>query len=110
MELLPNEQMASDLVERIGLDRAYRLLDKITNRFDRRYKRVCDASFNPIDRGAVRVTPIELELTFILKLGIGINDTYNTPAAAAARVKARLEERKAKRLAKRQQNQSALSH
>ncbi len=88
-EMLPIEKEASEFVNRIGLDRAYRLLDKLTRRFDRRYARVCKASFAPINREWVRSTRFELDLTYRLKLGIQINDDYFTPHAAQKRIIAR---------------------
>ena len=75
-ELLPTEQEASAFVSRIGLDCAYRLLDKLARRFDRRYALACKQSFAPINREWVRSTPFELDLTYRLKLGIQINDDY----------------------------------
>lgn len=98
-DLLPSEQEASDFVSRIGLDRAYRLLEKLTRRFDRRYARACAESFAPINREWVRSTPFELELSHRLKIGIALNDDYFTPHAAHQRIIARrLAQKEARKL------------
>lgn len=94
MSLLPDEQKASCFVMQIGLARAYRLLDKITNRIERRYKRVSEKCFTQFDRGSVRLTSFEVDMIHCLKLGIQINDLSNTPAAARQRNLARRKARK----------------
>ncbi|MDK9793768.1 hypothetical protein [Vibrio sp. D431a] len=104
-ELYPSEKEASDFVARIGLERAYRLLDKLSRRFDRRYKRACEQCFAPINREWVRSTPFELDLNHRLKLGIQINDDYFTPEAARKRIIARRLAQKEARKLKQQEQQ-----
>lgn len=96
MELLPREKLASDFVEKIGLPRANRLLTMLSKRFDRRYKKMCSNSFSHVNPESVRQTSLEIQLTYDLKIGISINDTYNTPEAARNRTKARIEKRNAR--------------
>ncbi|UKA04745.1 hypothetical protein [Photobacterium damselae] len=85
IDLLPSEQIASDFVQRIGLQRAYRVLDKLSQRFNRRYRKACEKCFVSIDQSWVRETPFERKLTHKLKIGITLNDDYNTPYAARQR-------------------------
>lgn len=99
-ELLPSEKEASEFVENIGLERAYRILEKLSKRFDRRYIKACNAAFSPINREWVRRTELELNLSHKLRIGITINDVSNTPAKAKERILARIQARNAKRMAK----------
>lgn len=96
MDLLPAEQAASDFVSKIGLPRAYQLINKLAKRFDRRYDRACKAAFTPINREWIRQTPFELELMHRLQIGVRINDDYFTPHAAKERILKRIAARKAK--------------
>ncbi|MGR5368484.1 hypothetical protein [Photobacterium damselae] len=98
-DLLPCEQEAADFVRRIGLERAYRLLNKLTQRFDRRYARACAKCFAPINRDWVRSTPLELELSHRIKIGISIVDDFFSPYAAHQRIIARrLAQKEARKL------------
>ncbi|ELP5729231.1 hypothetical protein QTV44_002497 [Vibrio vulnificus] len=99
IDLLPSEQDASDFVHRIGLERAYSLLAKLAQRFDRRYACACQQSFTPINREWVRSTPFELSLSYRLQIGIRLNDNYFTPYAAHQRIIARrLAQKEARKL------------
>ncbi|EHY9845628.1 MULTISPECIES: hypothetical protein [Vibrio] len=100
MDLLPSEQEASEFVERIGLERAYRIYKKLAVRFDRRYLKACQASFVPINREWVRSTPFELSLSHRLLIGITINDRSNDPDKAKERIRARIQARNARRKAR----------
>lgn len=98
-DLPPCEQEAADFVRRIGLERAYRILDKLTQRFDRRYARACAECFAPINREWIRSTPLELDLSHRIKIGISIVDDYFTPYAAHQRIIARrLAQKEARKL------------
>ena len=100
-DLLPSEQEAKDLVVRIGQQRADRILSALTRRFDRRYNKACDASMVPINPEWIYRSELEVNLTFKLKMGLQLTDDYNTPCAAKLRIKKRLEERQARRAARR---------
>lgn len=93
--LLPNEQFAAEFVTNIGIDRAQNLLSKITERFERRYKKACNNSFSPVERGAIRVTEFEVELTHRIRIGLMLCDDSNNPEAARQRI---LERRLQRRL------------
>lgn len=100
-KLLPNEQEAKDFVLRIGQQRAERILNAIYRRFDRRYNKACDDNNMPINAEWIYKTELEVNLSFKLKMGLQLTDDYNTPWAAKLRIQKRLEERKAKREARR---------
>lgn len=93
MKLLPKEQEAKDFVAKIGLERASRILSAITRRFDRRFKKACEVCVTPINPEWVPSTKLEISLTYRLKMGMQLLDTYNTPAAAKARIRARIQAR-----------------
>lgn len=95
--LLPNEKSAAEFVTNIGINRAKNLLGKITDRFERRYKKACNQSFSPVDRGSIRVTPFESDLTHRIRIGLMICDGSNSPDAARQRI---LERRQQRRLAR----------
>lgn len=101
MEILASEQKAADLVNRIGLARANRILDAIIRRFNRRYQKACDAGGVPVNPEWIRRTPLERELEYQLKIGTSLVDDYFTPEAARARILARIAQRKAQQKAKR---------
>lgn len=99
-DLLPIEQEAKDFVLRIGDQRAIRILNAICRRFDRRYNKACSANNVPINREWIYKTDLEVSLTYKIKLGLKLNDDYNTPQAAKQRILKRIAERKARREAK----------
>ncbi|EJL6679596.1 hypothetical protein NMS42_002271 [Vibrio cholerae] len=102
LDLLPSEREAALFVCKIGIDRARELIDKITRRITRRYEACWQANNHlPINREWIRQTPLEVELMHRLKIGICIVDRSNSPWAAHQRILARIAERNAKRLAKR---------
>lgn len=94
MDLLPNEKAAVEYVRKIGLDRAYRVINAIGNRIDRRYNAAADLAPFPINPEWIRKTPLERELMFRLQIGAKLLDNYFTPLAAKDRIKKRLAERK----------------
>ncbi|EOW9160953.1 hypothetical protein [Vibrio cholerae] len=101
-DLSPSEREAALFVCKIGIDRARELIDKITRRIDRRLDACWKANNHlPINREWIRQTPLEVELMHRLKIGICIVDQSNSPWAAHQRILARIAERNAKRLAKR---------
>ncbi|MCY9864971.1 hypothetical protein OTK49_20865 [Vibrio coralliirubri] len=83
--LLPNEIIAAEFVTKIGITRAHALLNKIAERFDRRYKKACANSFSTVDRGSIRVTAIESELMHRVRIGLMICDNSDSPEAARQR-------------------------
>jgi hypothetical protein len=93
--LLPNEQKAKDLVLRVGQQRACRILNALTRRFERRYNKACDESMSPVNPEWIYKTELEVNLTFDLKIGLQLTDAFNTPKAAKERIAKRLEARKA---------------
>ncbi|ELO1828395.1 hypothetical protein QXB71_003651 [Vibrio cholerae] len=101
-DLLPSEREAALFVCKIGIDRARKIVDKIKRRIDRRLDACWKANNHlPINREWIRQTPLEVELMHRLKIGICIVDQSNSPWAAHQRILARIAERNAKRLAKR---------
>lgn len=102
--LLPNEQKAKDFVNTIGTERAERILNAICRRLDRRYERACNQSMVPFDRDHMRRTSLEVSLLWELKTGLMLNDTYNTPQAAKARILKRIAARKERRQARYEQS------
>ncbi|OUX87090.1 MAG: hypothetical protein CBB95_09690 [Alteromonas sp. TMED35] len=104
--LLPSEQAAKDFVSRIGVSRASVLLDKLTKRFDRRFEKAAIAASVPINREWVRRTPFEVDLTHTLQMGLTLLDDYNTPAAARARIEARIKARHERRAIRLSNNAS----
>ena len=102
LDLMPSEQMAADFVSKIGIERAQRILDAICRRFDRRYQKACDKNpLVPINPEWVRNTPLELDLTHRIKMGLTILDDYNTPYAAHQRILTRIAKRNADRAARK---------
>lgn len=102
LDLMPSEQMAVDFVSKIGIERAQRILDAICRRFNRRYQKACDENpLVPINPEWVRNTPLELDLTHRIKMGLTILDDYNTPYAAHQRILARIAKRNADRAARK---------
>lgn len=97
MNLLHSEQKAVDFIGKYGQNRATRVLDALCRRFDRRYEKACESSFSPINRESVYKTPLEVDLTHLIKMGLTLTDTYNTPLAAKKRLLERREKRKAQR-------------
>ncbi|MBT0587935.1 hypothetical protein [Alteromonas oceanisediminis] len=99
--LLESEQQAYDLVSRIGINRAERVLTQLTNRIQRRIYRanqeVIGAFF---DDGCIRKSPWEIELNYQLKLGLTLMNT-DGPSQAKARIFRRIEERKARLAARK---------
>lgn len=100
MGLLPSERRAADFVRKIGLERAGRVLDAVSRRFERRFNQACKDAGIPLNREWVRRTPFEIELTHTLKTGMMIVDDSHSPTAAHARILARIANRKAKRCTK----------
>lgn len=96
--LLPNEKIAVNFINKIGIERAKKILGLISARFDRRYKKACSNSFSTVDRGSIRVTPIEAELSHRLRIGLMLCDTENTPEAARQRNLERRAKRKAEKM------------
>ncbi len=98
MELLKNEQQASDLVSKIGLVRAKRLLTALSNRKARRTKALPDC-VGFLSHNYQVSKQWEIELAYKLKLGIMITDNSNSPQAARQRNLERRRKRKEARLA-----------
>ncbi len=100
-DLLPNEQYASDYVAKIGIERAKRVLSMLSRRFDNRCRRAQGGChYVTIFPESIHQTSLERELTQRLKLGLTINDTSNTAAAARMRNLARVQARNARRAAR----------
>lgn len=93
MELLAREKESYELVKRIGIKRANRILDSIVRRFERRYKKTQRNSMSPLNPGWIRETELEITLKYKLKQGIALNDNFNTPAAAKKRIQERIARR-----------------
>lgn len=98
MALLASEQVAKNLVVRIGRDRASRLLKAITRRIQRRITAANSGCVTMIfDNTNIRRQPWEVNLIFNLKMGLSLTDYENTPEKARARNLARHQARKTQR-------------
>ncbi|MBB1390161.1 hypothetical protein H5185_12130 [Shewanella sp. SG44-6] len=97
VSLLPCEQIAKLFVINIGIQRAHRLLDLVTNRIKRRIDAGNAKSFGQfLDESCIRRSPWEVDLMFNIKMGLSLTDDYNTPAAARGRILKRISDRKLK--------------
>lgn len=105
-DLLPSEREMAKQVQALGLDRAYRVLERISQRLRKRAKKWNDERvYTDFAFDSYYVAKDwELDLLNRLKMGIRILDDSNTPAAARQRILARLKERQGKR--KRTQKQA----
>ncbi|MBO1897767.1 hypothetical protein HNW13_018675 [Shewanella sp. BF02_Schw] len=99
--LLTSEKTAALLVQRLGLDKAHKLLVKVGGHMQKRADKFnnertwFDFTFQPMGVAHKR----ELQLVHMLKLGIIFNDTFNTPYAAKQRNLARRAKQRADRQA-----------
>lgn len=100
MDLLPLEKKAVTLVTAIGQARANRILDSLVHRFDKRCARLWSNNAT-ITIGNVYRTPLEVELSHLLKMGLMLVDN-DSPANARQRNLARIAKRNAKRLTRQQ--------
>jgi len=100
MKLLPNEQESVNFVVRIGQKRAERILNAITRRFDRRYNKALNCAMVPLNPEWIIKTPLEVKLTYWIKIGLTLTDDDNTPAAAKQRIRKRIDARNALRKAR----------
>lgn len=102
--LLESEREGVLLVNRIGVDRANELIEKIGNHVKKRAlkfnsERVYfDFAFTEIGVAHNR----ELEVMHKLKIGVGLVCDYFTPYASKQRILKRIEKRNAERLVKSQ--------
>lgn len=96
MSLLKNEQAAKELVNRIGVMRANKIINAIGDRIERRIKLAnLDAIGWQLDNSSIRKTPAEVDLMAMLKLGCMLLDTRYDTDAAHQRILARIAKRKA---------------
>lgn len=109
MDLLPGEKDAFQFVVSIGLSRAYRLIDKIAARFERRYKRACEEASVPINREWIYSTELEKDLMHKLKMGVTLVDISSSPYAARRRLELRIEARNAARKLRLSRQQSGVT-
>jgi len=108
MSLLKNEQIAKDFVIKIGEKRATRLLNLVTSRIARRIRKGNEQMFGQfLTEDCVRKAPWEVNLTYNIKMGLSLTDTYNTPIAAKQRIASRIAERNARRALRLQSPQVA---
>ncbi|WP_318515540.1 hypothetical protein [Photobacterium leiognathi] len=98
--LVGSEKKAFELVSKIGAIRATRILEAIDRRFNRRFRYASGKAM--ITPTATNQTELEINLKYLLKLGLMLTDT-DTPEKAHQRVLARIAERNAER-AKRKQS------
>ena len=86
--LLPSEQEAVKLILRHGQERCSLALKRIGDRMERRAQQYNDERvyFDYAFDAMAVATPRELQLMYLLKLGLMLTDTYNTPAAARERI------------------------
>lgn len=98
-ELLPNEQKAVELIERIGLSRAYQLHSKLGSHIENRATKRNSARtyFDYTHTGIEVAHPRELTLLHILRIGITICDDSNTPSKARERNLLRVQRRRQER-------------
>lgn len=83
--LLPSEAEAVRFVERIGHQRADRILDAICRRITRRGRGMLNTDY-------LRKTKLELELTHRIKMGLSLTSN-NTPSMAHRRIIERIARR-----------------
>lgn len=98
MDLLKSEQSAVDFINKYGAERANRVLDALCRRFEMRYELASQNSFGPLNREWIYTTKIERELTYLIKIGLSLTDTYNTPENARRRILDRINKRNADRV------------